>query len=148
MISDNNHIIYSAEDIQRYWKGQLSPQEMHAMEKAALDDPFLADAMEGMGLAMQEHDEKILNTQLVEMNQLIEARAEGTVQTAPVRSFRWWQVAAAAFVLMAAGYWIFSSGNSKKDTVANTLDSLHGGGNNSFGLTKSGNDAPAPKKDV
>jgi hypothetical protein len=115
MISDNNHIIYSAEDIQRYWNGQLSPQEMHAMEKAALDDPFLADAMEGMGLAMQEHDENILNTQLSEMRVQIKARTSESVQTARVRSFRWWQVAAAAFVLAIAGYWILSPGGSDKD---------------------------------
>ena len=43
---------YSAADIQRYVQGKLSAAEMHAMEKAALDDPFLADAMEGYGLAI------------------------------------------------------------------------------------------------
>jgi hypothetical protein len=115
MISDKNHITYSAEDIQRYWNGQLSPQEMHAMEKAALDDPFLADAMEGMGMAMQEHDEKTLNTQLGEMRVQIQARSSEMAQTAPVRSFRWWKVAAAAFVLVIAGYWILSSRSSDND---------------------------------
>src|SRR5690348_10722997 len=115
MISDNNHIIYSAEDIKRYWNGQLSPQEMHAMEKAALDDPFLADAMEGYGLALQEHDEKVLSTQLTEMSHQLMETTKGVAQAAPVRSFRWWQVAAAAFVLMVAGYWIFSSGRSGSD---------------------------------
>lgn len=38
---------YSASDIEKYQQGLLSPAEMHTMEKAALDDPFLADAMEG-----------------------------------------------------------------------------------------------------
>jgi hypothetical protein len=38
---------YTAADIQKYWKGTLSAAEMHAMEKAAMDDPFLADALEG-----------------------------------------------------------------------------------------------------
>ena len=33
-----------------YHKGQLTPAEMHAMEKAALDDPMLADALEGFSL--------------------------------------------------------------------------------------------------
>jgi hypothetical protein len=116
MISDNNHIIYSAEDIKRYWKGQLSPPEMHAMEKAALDDPFLADAMEGYGLAMQEHHEKKITTQLDEMHLQLQESTKGAVRSiVPVRSFRWWQVAAAAFVLIAAGYWIFSSGRSDAD---------------------------------
>ncbi|HEX4374426.1 MAG TPA: hypothetical protein VHZ50_14085, partial [Puia sp.] len=39
---------YSAADIQNYVAGKLSAAEMHAIEKAALDDPFLADAIEGM----------------------------------------------------------------------------------------------------
>lgn len=36
-------------DIERYLKGELSPAEMHALEKKALADPFLADALEGAG---------------------------------------------------------------------------------------------------
>lgn len=38
---------FTAEDIVRYHNGTLSAQEMHRMEKAALDDPFLADALDG-----------------------------------------------------------------------------------------------------
>ena len=34
-------------DIERYRKGELTPSEMHALEKKALSDPFLADALEG-----------------------------------------------------------------------------------------------------
>lgn len=41
------NISYSAADIKRYLSGEMSPQEMHAIEKAALDDHFLAEAMEG-----------------------------------------------------------------------------------------------------
>ena len=110
MISDNkHHIIYSAEDIQRYWNGQLTPQEMHAMEKAALDDPFLADAMEGMGEAMRVHDPQLVNAELNNLHQQLEARTETKRGAAPVRSFRWWQAAAAAVILVLGGYWIFSS---------------------------------------
>ncbi len=46
-MNSNNHITYTAEDIAKYFSGQLSPQAMHAIEMAALDDDFLADAMEG-----------------------------------------------------------------------------------------------------
>ena len=31
---------YSAADIQRYLNGEMSAEEMHAIETAALDDPF------------------------------------------------------------------------------------------------------------
>jgi hypothetical protein len=46
MNNELNHIQnYSADDIRRYWNNQMSPAEMHALEKAAMDDPFLADAL-------------------------------------------------------------------------------------------------------
>jgi hypothetical protein len=38
---------YNAQDIFRYHSGKMSSDEQHALEKAALDDPFLFDAMEG-----------------------------------------------------------------------------------------------------
>ncbi|MDB5222336.1 MAG: hypothetical protein JWN83_1003 [Chitinophagaceae bacterium] len=38
---------YTAADFDRYHSGQMSEGEMHALEKAALQDPFLADALEG-----------------------------------------------------------------------------------------------------
>src|SRR5687768_6115615 len=120
MISDNkNHITYSAEDIQRYWNGQLTPQEMHAMEKAALDDPFLADAMEGMGEALRVHDVQLVNAELKNLHQQLESRTETKRAAAPVRSFRWWQAAAAAVILIVGGYWIFSSESEfNKDELA------------------------------
>jgi hypothetical protein len=41
---------YSASDIEKYRKGELSAREMHELERAALEDPLLADALEGMEL--------------------------------------------------------------------------------------------------
>jgi TonB family protein len=34
-------------DIERYLRGELTPEERHRLEKKALDDPFLMDALEG-----------------------------------------------------------------------------------------------------
>src|SRR5687767_7487477 len=34
-------------DIEKYLNGELTPAERHALEKKALNDPFLADALEG-----------------------------------------------------------------------------------------------------
>ena len=42
MSSKNNG--FTAGDIERYHSGKMSPEERHALEKAALDDPFLAGA--------------------------------------------------------------------------------------------------------
>jgi TonB family protein len=49
MNNKENDIIYNSQDIEQYFAGNLSPLQMHAMEKAALDDSFLAEAMEGYG---------------------------------------------------------------------------------------------------
>jgi hypothetical protein len=38
---------YTADDILKYHQGMLNANEMHALEKAALDDPFLSDALDG-----------------------------------------------------------------------------------------------------
>jgi len=37
-----------SDDIVKYKKGELSAEQMHALEKKALSDPFLADALEGV----------------------------------------------------------------------------------------------------
>jgi hypothetical protein len=51
MANDNNIKNFTASDIEKYHQGLLSPAEMHAIEKAALDDPFLAEALEGYAIA-------------------------------------------------------------------------------------------------
>ncbi len=48
MKEEKDNIKYSAEDIRRYLEGLFSEQEMQALEKAALEDPFLSDAIEGI----------------------------------------------------------------------------------------------------
>ena len=42
---------YGADDIERYYSDKMTPAEMNALEKAALDDIFLADALEGYSRA-------------------------------------------------------------------------------------------------
>ena len=38
---------YTAADFERYYTGVMPVNEMHELERAALEDPFLADALEG-----------------------------------------------------------------------------------------------------
>ncbi|HUP13819.1 MAG TPA: hypothetical protein VM187_16475, partial [Niastella sp.] len=100
---------YSAADIQRYVQGKLSAAEMHAMEKAALDDPFLADAMEGMQQAFTEHKESIVTGQLQQLQQQFNTRSNRTAKVIAFKPFRYWQAAAAAaVVLIITGVWLFS----------------------------------------
>jgi hypothetical protein len=100
---------YSAADIQRYVQGKLSAAEMHAMEKAALDDPFLADAMEGMQQAFAEHKESLVTGQLQQLQQQFNTRTNRTAKVVAFKPFRYWQAAAAAaVVLIITGVWMFS----------------------------------------
>jgi len=46
-INNPNIPVYSAADLLRYATGRMTASEMHTLEKAALEDPFLAEAIEG-----------------------------------------------------------------------------------------------------
>lgn len=46
-MQEQHHKSWSVEDFERYHSGKMTEAEMHALEKAALDDPFLEDALEG-----------------------------------------------------------------------------------------------------
>ena len=98
-MADNNNIKeFTAADIEKYWSGKLSTAEMHAMEKAAMDDPFLADALEGYANA---------TTPDRDINYLKE-KIEERVLAAPVVSIKkkrviWWRVAAAVIIIAGAG---------------------------------------------
>ncbi|HEX5668643.1 MAG TPA: energy transducer TonB [Chitinophagaceae bacterium] len=90
---------YSAEDIQRYISGKMSAGEMHAIEKAALEDPFLADAIEGIR-EMQPN----LNTDLMELkNKMSEKTEQRSVKVS------WLAILAAAAIIISLSFggWLF-----------------------------------------
>src|ERR1700733_13870795 len=66
----NKHIIYRAEDIHQYLTGKLSAAEMHAIEKAALTDPLLAEAIEGFHETASFKNEKEFAHLQKELDQL------------------------------------------------------------------------------
>lgn len=101
---------YNAEDIRRYVQGELSPAEMHRMEKAALDDPFLADAMEGYSEAIESSGLPSVDTGYNDLQKALEERVkQKDRQLAPVIRFKWWQAAAAAAVIISAGVLSYNS---------------------------------------
>jgi TonB family protein len=55
------------DDIEKYINGKLTPAERHALEKRALSDPFLADALEGAE-ALHPHE---FGADLAELNRKI-----------------------------------------------------------------------------
>ncbi|MEJ7611528.1 MAG: energy transducer TonB [Ferruginibacter sp.] len=56
---------YSAADLANYHNGNMTEKEMHRLEKAALEDPFLAEALEGYAFdAAAEDNISILREQI------------------------------------------------------------------------------------
>ncbi|HEY6505439.1 MAG TPA: carboxypeptidase-like regulatory domain-containing protein [Chitinophagaceae bacterium] len=102
-MADNNNIqTFTAADIEKYHQGLLSSKEMHAMEKAALDDPFLADALEGYAVEGVN-----IKTDIVELKKRL-AEKTGETKVIPMHgggrsSFPWLRAAAVIIFLAGAG---------------------------------------------
>ncbi len=101
----NGHTIknYSATDIEKYQQGLLSAAEAHAMEKASLEDPFLADAMEGYAEAGPT-----LQTDLNDLKNRLAQRTEEKTKVIPLggagkSSFPFMRAAVMIGVLAGAG---------------------------------------------
>ena len=105
---------HTAKDIERYRRGELSSAEMHTLEKAALDDPFLADALEGY-----QHTQTA-TTDLASLQQRLQARIQ---KEEDKKRFFFigsnWMKIAALFILFAGGGWlVFQILPGKKQELA------------------------------
>jgi outer membrane biosynthesis protein TonB len=109
------HINYSFEDIQRYLQGKMPATEMHDIEKAALQDPFLADAIEGFN----EADINTAKQHLNEINAGLFAEKRKTKIVAFNKRTRWLNIAALVIVLAGIGLIIsFLTKTSSSDKQA------------------------------
>ena len=104
---------FTATDIERYYNGQMSAAERHALEKAALDDPFLADALEGYTFTA---------TPVADVN-VIKERLQEKVSKRRVIPFmagnyKWLQIAALFLVLGGAGWYLYNYGFKSKREMA------------------------------
>src|SRR5258706_6436259 len=105
--------IYTAEEIARYHSGIMPLDEMHALEKAALEDPFLADALEGyMNAPEAEKDIAELKGQLFEKR--------GKKNVFSLYSLGgWWRIAALFIIITGAGYFLYRINyNNKENSLA------------------------------
>lgn len=114
---------YSAADIEKYQQGLLSDAERHAMEKAALEDPFLADAMEGYADAGPS-----LQADLDDLKKRLAQRTGEKTKVIPLggagRSpLRWMRAAVLIGVLAGAGTlaYLFMF-RTKQDEIAQAKD--------------------------
>lgn len=92
-------------DIEKYKKGELTAAEMHALEKQALSDPFLADALEGL-----DHiSSKEFSGDVVQLKSAMPVEKKTTTWIWPLRI-------AAGVILAVLGVWWFVSQMSKDQT--------------------------------
>lgn len=134
MNNDKQNIIYTAEDIEHYFSGKLLPVQMHAIEKAALDDPFLAEAMEGYAEMKKANWKK----ELQEARRKIENLQTQTKVVPITVAFKWRKAVAAILIITGGTGVIYLLNNSafkqnrtatiasvKKDTL-DTINSIAG----------------------
>lgn len=102
MSNGSNIQQFTAADIEKYHRGLLSAAEMHVMEKAALEDPFLADALDGYAEPAVQPQ-----TDLADLQARLTKRLEQKEETKVVplggsnrRLAPWWKAAAAALLLV------------------------------------------------
>lgn len=95
------------DDIEKYLKGELTPKERHALERKALSDPFLADALEG-GMNVNEFGDDVR-----ELNKKIHH---------PRKTFTPIRIAAGIVLLIGASlFYYFNSGSEKPQIAENKL---------------------------
>lgn len=121
MASDHTIKTFSAADIEKYHQGLLTPGERHALEKAALDDPFLADALEGFAITGIDHASDIADLQ----KRLAGKTSDNKV--VPIgtgKSYGRWLRIAALFIFMAGSAAVIyrMAGKNKETGLAKTED--------------------------
>jgi len=102
---------YNAIDFARYHSGTMRPDEMHALERAALEAPFLADALDGYKYS-KDYEKELGEIRM----RLEEKRKDQRVFTiSSLSSGAWWKIAAMFILFVGVGYFFYAT-NSKKET--------------------------------
>jgi len=109
MSGSPGHKSYSATDIERYHNGQMTARERHALEKAALEDPFLADALEGYSFTTSPQED------LEEINRRIFQKTQAKKTVPFIKRYSWVKIAALFLIVAGGGWLIMNSINNKTD---------------------------------
>lgn len=108
---------YSYADITRYLNQQMTESEMHAFEKAMMEDPMLADAVEGATLSLQEISEKHLSN----IKETIAGKkSSARMMVMPTTKSSWWRVAAIVFIIASGSiltYTLLNTSAIQKNAV-------------------------------
>ena len=103
---NNTNKIYTAIDFAKYHAGTMPAKEMHALEKAALEDDFLADALDGYTFTQtEEEDLAAIKSTLATQND--------TAKVVPIASKNNWMQYAAAAAIVLGMVTVFYNVNNK-----------------------------------
>ncbi|MGV3509770.1 MAG: carboxypeptidase-like regulatory domain-containing protein [Sphingobacteriaceae bacterium] len=111
---ETNRIDYTT--IQQYLEGSLDKEAMHELEKRALDDPFLADAIEGY-----THINKPASKQLSLLQTQLEERIAQQQENKNVFNFNWQRLsvaAAASLLFITASILFWFKGQKTEEQIA------------------------------
>lgn len=104
---------FTAADIEKYHKNLLSPAERHDMEKAALEDSFLADALEGYAI-----NDVNISGDIAELKERLSEKIDSSkvIPFIPKNqsAFSWWRVAAIIVLVAGAGFLAYQFAFNKK----------------------------------
>jgi hypothetical protein len=103
---------FTAKDIDRYHSGKMSDQERHAIEKAALDDPFLADALEGYAFT------PTASADLASIRSRLNVRLSNSKVVPFYRQYKWLSAVAIVLILAGAGWLVISISGKKNESYA------------------------------
>ncbi len=116
MEQHNQHIIYSADQIRQYLEGRMTHAEMHALEKAALDDPFLAEAIEGYESIPADNWQPQLDTLHTTFAQPARTAPAKVISIGKPR-INWFRYAAAIFIIAGLSTtFLLVNRNNRQDT--------------------------------
>lgn len=109
------------DDIDKYLRGELSPSEMHALEKKALRDPFLQEALEGSAQISTD----ALNADL----NLLESSLHERIQAGKIKSVPLWlwpmRIAAGLLLMVICTFVIIQfKANKPSENLALKVDSI------------------------
>lgn len=89
---------YNANDIQLYLSGKMASAEMHDFEEAMMNDPMLADAVDGYRFAMNETN---IKNDLTQLSQQINAAKAAPAKLVKGSFKQWMSIAAGLVVLLS-----------------------------------------------
>ncbi|MBX7124447.1 MAG: TonB family protein [Cyclobacteriaceae bacterium] len=94
------------DDIRRYLSGEMTPAERHALERRALNDPFLQDAIDGANDFADDFSDDV-----EDLDAAIVQRSK------PARGFSW-RIAAGIAAVVMVGSWFYWTNSADQEQLA------------------------------